>query len=120
MKRFTIALIAAGVVVAAGGLLSILAALGAASTNSCQKDGPFSPSAGPSAVSLTAQRTTTWPLGRECTWIRRDGSGFVTTNSGSIAHTSAAYGSFAIGLLLATSAPALLWGRTSRLGTRSP
>jgi hypothetical protein len=108
MRRLLSAVALTGMVIACWGLLSILVTAGAALTNACQQDGPFSPAAGPADVSFSEQRISVWPLGRECEWIRSDGKGFVRTNSGSAAGTSLAYGSLTIGLILFTTAAIVL------------
>lgn len=70
-----------------------------AAKSSCFQEGPFSSAAVMSERSdSVTESIVPWPLGRSCQWERKDGAGVVTTYSGTLTTSFAAYGSILIGV----------------------
>ncbi|WP_085367778.1 hypothetical protein [Leifsonia sp. NCR5] len=88
----------AGALMVAYGLYAGFSMIASATTNTCRQEGPSSPLAVISeGGDVVNQSLSGWPLGRACEWRRADGSGTVTTHSGSADSTAGVYGAILIG-----------------------
>ncbi|MGO4103969.1 hypothetical protein AB4Y63_08450 [Leifsonia sp. YAF41] len=98
-RRLGLVLCIAGLLTALGiTFFSFVAAVYQGADYKCLVDGPHSPLAEISErPGIVTGNFTAWPMGRECTWLRADGVGTVTVDSGNWVATGLA----ASGMLVA-------------------